>query len=341
MPRRDGTPVALRGSGEDPEDGPLPESALTWKVLLHHATHIHEHSSATGSRASFLPATDHDADSYYEIRLTVTDSGGLEHTMAVDVQPRTSELTLASSPAGAPLEYIGGQSGPAPFTSLAAVGYRATVRAAATFVRDGVTYRFAGWSDGGERQHELAIPEEDSTRTASYVAEAGEPPPAPPGPAPPGTAPADPDPGPPGAGQAAPEGPADRPRAPGGRVTPDRAPPVLRRLAVSHRARGRLRSGTRRARGRSLRVNYRLSEAARVGLRLQRAVRRRGCARRCLRWSNFGGRVRRAGRRGANRFRLIIRGARPGRYRLSAYARDRAGNRSAIRRVRFRLPSRR
>lgn len=44
------------------------------------------------------------ADSYYEIRLTVTDTGGLEHTTAVDVRPRTSELTLASSPAGAPLE---------------------------------------------------------------------------------------------------------------------------------------------------------------------------------------------------------------------------------------------
>jgi hypothetical protein len=38
-------------------------------------------------------------------------------------------------------------------------------------VRDGVTYRFAGWSDGGARQHEVTIPASDSTLTANYTPE--------------------------------------------------------------------------------------------------------------------------------------------------------------------------
>ncbi len=113
---------------------------------------------------------DHDADSYYEIRLTVTDSGGLKHTSSVDIRPETSNFTLASSPAGAPLDYIGAQSGAAPFTREAAVGYRTTVAAAESFVRDGVTYRFASWSDGGARQHEVTIPVADTTLTANYTA---------------------------------------------------------------------------------------------------------------------------------------------------------------------------
>ena len=169
----DGGTVAVRGAGTDPEDGSLPESAYSWQVLLHHGSHLHEHTTATGSQVSFVTAIDHDADSYYEIRLTVTDSGGLKHTSSVDVRPQTSKLTLASSPAGAPLDYIGAQSGAAPFTRTAAVGYRATIAAAETFVKDGVTYRFAAWSDGGARQHEVTVPASDSTLTASYTRDTG------------------------------------------------------------------------------------------------------------------------------------------------------------------------
>ncbi len=170
---RDGGTVTVRGSGTDPEDGALPESAYSWQVLLHHGSHLHEHTTATGSQFSFVTAIDHDADSYYEIKLTVTDSGGLKHTSSVDVRPQTSKLTLASSPAGAPLDYIGFQSGAAPFTRDAAIGYRATIAAAETFVKDGVTYRFSAWSDGGARQHEVTVPASDSTLTANYVPDTG------------------------------------------------------------------------------------------------------------------------------------------------------------------------
>ena len=36
-----GETIALTGSASDPEDGPLPGSALSWMVVRHHDTHTH------------------------------------------------------------------------------------------------------------------------------------------------------------------------------------------------------------------------------------------------------------------------------------------------------------
>jgi hypothetical protein len=104
----------------------------------------------------------------------------------------------------------------------------------------------------------------------------------------------------------------------------DRKRPVL----------SRLRASVQRG-GRALRVTYRLSEPSRVSLRLARAARRPGCRRRCRRWIRFRGPSVHSARRGRNRVRLRLKGARPGRYRLSASARDRAGNRSKPRQALF------
>jgi len=104
----------------------------------------------------------------------------------------------------------------------------------------------------------------------------------------------------------------------------DRTRPVLSRLAVS------VRKG-----GRALDVSYRLSEPSRVVLRLEQATTRRGCRRRCVRWVAARRPSVQTGRRGSNRDRLRLSGSRPGRYRLLASARDRAGNRSALRRAPF------
>ena len=129
LPRRR-APWRSAARATDPEDGALPESAYAWKVLLHHGSHIHEHTTATGSPVQLRARHRPRRRLLLRDPLTVTDSGGLKHTSSVDVRPQTSKLTLASSPAGAPVDYIGAQSGPAPFTRDAAVGYRATIAAA-------------------------------------------------------------------------------------------------------------------------------------------------------------------------------------------------------------------
>jgi len=165
---RNGEAVVLEGSAADAEDGALADAGYQWEVRLHHATHVHEFSTPSGASANLVPTRDHDADSYYEIRLTVTDSGGLQTTKAINIRPQTSRLTLASSPPGAPIGYADQNDEPAPFTKVAAVGFIAPVAAAESFVRDGTTYEFAGWSDGGAAQHPITVPAVDTTLTATY-----------------------------------------------------------------------------------------------------------------------------------------------------------------------------
>ena len=148
--------------------------------------------------------------------------------------------------------------------------------------------------------------------------------------------------------------PTAAPRRSAGR---DTQAPVLSRLAVSPKrfasrrvARGRARSP------RGTRIRWRLSEPARVTFRVDRvrpgfrrgsrcvaARPRRGTVRRCTRHVPAGSLVRTsaAGNR-TLRFRGVLR-RRPlaaGAYRLSAQARDAAGNRSRVRRAQFTVRAR-
>ena len=162
-----GTPVALKGSATDAEDGAVPGTALKWEIKLHHGTHAHTFATLSGADATFTPVTDHDADSYYEIRLVATDTDGLSASRTVTIRPQTYLFGLSSSPPGAPVSY-GGRSAAAPFSQLSAVGYRGPVSAADQFVSGGRTYRFARWSDGGARSHDVTVPARASGLVAIY-----------------------------------------------------------------------------------------------------------------------------------------------------------------------------
>ncbi|MBA3304647.1 MAG: cellulase family glycosylhydrolase, partial [Thermoleophilaceae bacterium] len=109
-------------------------------------------------------------------------------------------------------------------------------------------------------------------------------------------------------------------------TTPDRTPPVLTLLSA--------RTGPRR---RSAVLSFRLTEPADAYVRLQRSVRRRRCRTGCLRWVSAGAPVRGPADAGINRLRLGLPGA-PGRYRVTAYARDGAANRSRVQRVALSAP---
>jgi glucose/arabinose dehydrogenase len=170
---RHGVAVPLRASATDADEPELPDSAYSWRILLHHGSHVHLVATALpGAEQSFVPAGDHDADSYYEIRLTVTDRSGLHSTATAAIHPETIPLTLASSPPGVPLTYSAVQY-TAPVRREAAIGYRTSVAAPDTFVSGGTTYRFAAWSDHGARQHPFTVPATATTLTATYAAQGG------------------------------------------------------------------------------------------------------------------------------------------------------------------------
>ena len=92
----------------------------------------------TGKTGSFTPTTDHDADSFYRVTLTATDSDGLSTSKTVMIRPETVNLAISSTPAaGAPISYAGFPLVAAPHTAPAAIGFRTSVSAAQRFVANG------------------------------------------------------------------------------------------------------------------------------------------------------------------------------------------------------------
>jgi glucose/arabinose dehydrogenase/PKD repeat protein len=164
---RIGQTVQLDGSASDVQDGSLPGSALAWHVSLIHLTHHHDLADFTGNTPSFQAATDHDADAHYRITLTATDTKGATGQKTIDIYPQAVNLTLGSSPTGAPMTY-GGTTQNAPFTRSAAVDFNANIAAGPSFVSGGTTYEFASWSDGKPRSHDIVIPSSDLSLTATY-----------------------------------------------------------------------------------------------------------------------------------------------------------------------------
>jgi glucose/arabinose dehydrogenase/PKD repeat protein len=165
----DGEPIEFIAGASDPEDGALPQGALSWNVKLNHGgTHIHPITQQSGADSvSFTTVTDHDAPSTYIVELTAIDSRDLKATTTRVLTPLTKLVHIDSSPAGAPISY-GALRQVAPYEKQSTIGLDLTLSAASTFSQGGTSYEFAGWSDGGERTHDLTVPAHDLALTATY-----------------------------------------------------------------------------------------------------------------------------------------------------------------------------
>lgn len=155
-----GQTVAYAGDASDPEDGPLPASALTWRIDFHHADHFHPFvPEALGAEGSFTVPTigETSSDVWFRIHLTARDSAGLTGTTSVDVLPRKVLLTFLSDPPGRQI-LLDGTPRTAPFTEEAVAGLIRTIGAAEP----------VSWSDGGAPVHEIVTPAADTTYTATF-----------------------------------------------------------------------------------------------------------------------------------------------------------------------------
>jgi glucose/arabinose dehydrogenase len=162
---RDGEPVTLTASASD--DGPLADSSYTWQLLLRHLAHFHQLTAPSGRQVTFTPPTDHDADAYVDITLTVTDADGLVAKRNMKLYPETVPFNLISEPAGAPMDYAG-RSMTGPFHTQSAIGFEGSVSTAQSFDTGGHDYLFEGWDGGGPRVHPFTVPEGGLTLTARY-----------------------------------------------------------------------------------------------------------------------------------------------------------------------------
>ena len=119
------------GQATDPQDGNLPASALSWIVGIDHCPsdcHAHPYRTFNGVARGGFPAPDHEYPAHLEIQLTATDAGGLQHTPASQLQPKTVNLQFQSVPTGLELS-AGTFTGTTPFTRQT-IGLRARHRGA-------------------------------------------------------------------------------------------------------------------------------------------------------------------------------------------------------------------
>lgn len=166
-----GQVITLSGSATDPEQGTLPNSALSWTVLLHHGSHTHPFvGPVTGNGITFAAPPPEDlaaaSNSYLEIQLTASDANGARTTISQDLQPRKVALTFATNPSGLTVS-VGGAVLTGPSTVTSWQGWQINV-SAANQVFGGRNYRFTSWSDGGAASHSIVTPASPATYTAKF-----------------------------------------------------------------------------------------------------------------------------------------------------------------------------
>ena len=168
---RAGDTITYNAFASDAAGFDLDDGDIKTEVRLHHGTHFHPYvGPLTGRAGSFkIPKTgEASADTSYEITVTATDSNGLSTSKVVNVFPRKSQLTLATSHAGVGLT-LDGVPISAPRTFMGVEGFQRELSAPNTAVAlDGTPLQFAGWSDGKSIRHVITTPEDDTTYTAMY-----------------------------------------------------------------------------------------------------------------------------------------------------------------------------
>jgi glucose/arabinose dehydrogenase len=192
--------IQFAGGATDAEDGPLPPSALSWSLIMHHCPtncHAHPMQSFEGVAGGSFSAPDHEYPSFLELRLTVKDSGGLVDTESVRLDPRTVSLTLNTSPPGLNIALNNAQL-QTPLTRTVIEGSRNSISAPSPQTMADRTWLFESWSDGAAQTHDIVA--NGSTTLADFREGRTDAPAAPPDPDPEPSAPPQPQPPPGGTG---------------------------------------------------------------------------------------------------------------------------------------------
>jgi len=168
-----GDTIGFSATASDAQDDSLPDSAYHWVlVMLHCPSDCHEHTITTfdGVSSGSFAAPDHEFPSYLELRLSVTDSGGLTAQASVALQPKTIELTVASSPPGL-LVSLGSDTAASPLVRTVIAGAEVGIGAESPQPGSSSIFRWSAWSDGGAISHNVTAPDADTTLTAAFVAD--------------------------------------------------------------------------------------------------------------------------------------------------------------------------
>jgi glucose/arabinose dehydrogenase len=169
-----GQTITMTGSATDPQDGTLPATALSWRVLIHHDAHTHPYVTPTsGNNITFTaPAPEGLSaanNSFLEIILTATDSSGLTAEVSRNIQPRKVAVNFDTNPAGRTIT-LNTLDQTAPFSITSWANWGLNVNAPNATVGS-TRYTFQSWSDGGAQSHVFTTPATATTLTANFLVE--------------------------------------------------------------------------------------------------------------------------------------------------------------------------
>jgi chitodextrinase len=164
--------IDFAGSATDEQDGALPASALSWQLILNHcitvdACHSHPVQDYPGVASGSFVAPDHGYPSHLMLKVTATDSKGLQDSKTIRLDPQTVNLTVNSAPANLNVG-VDEKAGAAPLVHEAIVGATTTISAESPQLAGSTYYGFGSWSDGKAQSHEVTAPSTDTTYTASF-----------------------------------------------------------------------------------------------------------------------------------------------------------------------------
>ena len=165
--------ITFSGHAADSEDGAIPAADLSWDVVMMHCpADCHEHVVQTfdGVASGSFPAPDHEYPSHLELRLSATDSAGARTRTSIELMPKTTTISVSSSPTGVPIA-VG--SDPVISPSVTTVIRNGSVSIGPPLVTTvaGSHYRFSTWNDGLVRVRDV-VASGPISLTATYVRDA-------------------------------------------------------------------------------------------------------------------------------------------------------------------------
>jgi glucose/arabinose dehydrogenase/PKD repeat protein len=169
-----GQAITLTANATDTQDGTIPDSSLTWNVILHHDTHTHPFlTNQTGNNLVFNAPPPEDlqaaTNSFLEIKVRAVDSNGLAKTNSIYIQPKKIDVSFDTFPSGLKLSVEGSEI-TTPATLTGWTGWTIEIAAPASQPGPGgQNYVFSNWSDAGAAEHDVVLPASDTSFTATYA----------------------------------------------------------------------------------------------------------------------------------------------------------------------------
>lgn len=166
-----GEEYTFAGTAFDAEDGNLAADAFHWEIVFHHDEHVHPFipDAPAIKQGTFVPPINDETDAnvWYRIHLTVTDSAGTSTTIEQDIFPLISDVEITTIPADLEV-LLDGTPLAAPVNFEGVAGVARVLEAPQAQIVNGQTWEFSSWSNGGNRVQTISTPETDTTFVATY-----------------------------------------------------------------------------------------------------------------------------------------------------------------------------